>query len=67
MAPIKNLRDGRVLDGRCSMGRRINQPNDGVGGGMDVGEAIITGGTRGGRRLLTIALGGRMERRNKLK
>jgi hypothetical protein len=39
------------------MGRRNNQPNDCVSGGMDVGEVIITGGTRGGRRLL-IALGG---------
>jgi hypothetical protein len=39
------------------MGQRNNQPNDGDGGGMDVGEAIKTGGTRGGVRLL-IALGG---------
>ncbi len=39
------------------MGRRNNQPNDGDGGGIDVGEAIKTGGTRGGGRLL-IALGG---------
>jgi hypothetical protein len=36
MAPIKKMRDGRgasVLDGRCSMDLRNNQPNDGVGGG----------------------------------
>jgi hypothetical protein len=39
------------------MGRHNNQPNDGDGGGMDVGEAIKTGRTRGGGRLL-IALGG---------
>ncbi len=45
------------MDGRCSMGGRNNQLNDGLGGGMDVGEAIIMGGTRGGGRLL-IAFGG---------
>ena len=39
------------------MGWRNNQPNDGVGSGMGVGEAINTGGTRGGG-LLFIALGG---------
>jgi hypothetical protein len=39
------------------MSRHNNQPNNNVGGGLDVGEAIITGGTHGGRRLL-IALGG---------
>ena len=39
------------------MGRRNNQPNDGVGDGMGVGEAMKMGGTRGGGRLL-IALGG---------
>ena len=46
-----------VLDGHCSMGQRNNQPNNDVGGGMGVGEAIQTGRTRGGGRLL-IALGG---------
>ena len=46
-----------VLDGNCSMGQSNNQPNNGVGGGMGVGEAMQTGGTRGGGRLL-IALGG---------
>jgi hypothetical protein len=40
------------------MGRHNNQPNNNVDGGMDVGEAIIMGGMRGGRRLL-IALGGK--------
>ena len=45
------------MDGRCSLDRCNNQPNDVDGGGMDVGEAIKTGGTRGGGRLL-IALGG---------
>jgi hypothetical protein len=40
------------------MGRRNNQPNDGVGSGMGIGEAMKTGGTRGGGRLL-IALGGK--------
>ena len=39
------------------MGQRNNQPNGGVGGGIDVGEAMKMGGTRGGGRLL-IALGG---------
>jgi hypothetical protein len=28
-----------------------NQPNDGVGGGGGVGEAMRTGGTRGGGRV----------------
>ena len=40
------------------MGRRNNQPNDGVGSGMGIGEAMKMGGTRGGR-LLLIALGGK--------
>jgi hypothetical protein len=39
------------------MGRRNNQPNNDVGGGTYDGEGTITGGMRGGRRLL-IALGG---------
>ena len=57
--PSKNCETGGapVLDGRFSMDRRNNQPNDGVDGEMDVGEAIKTGGTRGGG-LLLIALGG---------
>jgi hypothetical protein len=47
------------------MGRRNNQPNDGVGGGMDAGEANKMGGTRGGGRLL-IALGGKWsDKKNK--
>jgi hypothetical protein len=46
-----------VLDGRCSMDLRNNQPNDGVGGGVGGGEEIRTGGTRGGGRLV-IVLGG---------
>jgi hypothetical protein len=50
MAPIKNLREG--------MGRCNNQPNNSISGGVDVGEAIIMGGTLGGRGLL-IALGGK--------
>ncbi len=45
------------MDGHFSMGQRNNQPNDGAGGGMDAGEAIKTGGMRGGGHLL-IALGG---------
>ena len=39
------------------MGRRNNQPNDGVGSGMGVGEAMQMGGMRGGG-LLLIASGG---------
>ena len=39
------------------MGQCNNQPKNGVGGGMGVGEAMQTGGGRGGGRLL-IALGG---------
>ncbi len=46
-----------VLDGRCSMDLRNNQPNDGVGSGGDGGEEICTSGTRGGGRLVII-LGG---------
>ena len=36
-----------------------NQPNDGVGGGEGVGEAMRTGGTRGGG-CLPIVLGGEL-------
>jgi hypothetical protein len=34
MAPIEKLGDGRApaLNGRCSISRRNNQTNDGVGG-----------------------------------
>ena len=39
------------------MGQRNNQPNNGFGVGVGVGEAMQMGGTRGGGRLL-IALGG---------
>ena len=44
------------------MKERNNQPNDDLGGGWDVGEAMRQGGTcRGGR--LPIIWGGRIERR----
>jgi hypothetical protein len=54
-----------VLDGRFSMGRRNNRPNDGVGGGMDAGEAIKTGGMRGGGRLfVTLGAGEWSDKKN---
>jgi hypothetical protein len=60
MVPIKKLSDGRstclgwpLLNGSTQQ----SKPNDGVNGGMDVGEVIKMGGTCGGGRLL-IALGG---------
>ena len=34
-----------------------NQPNDGVGGGGGVGEAMLTGGTRGGGRVPIVSGG----------
>ena len=40
-----------LLGGRHLKGRRDNQPIDGVGGGGGTGEAMRTGGTRGGGRL----------------
>ena len=44
------------------MKERNNQPNDDLGGGWDIGEAMRQGGTcRGGR--LPIIWGGRIERR----
>ena len=46
-----------ALNGRCSIVQRNNQPNDGVGGGGGIGEAMRTGGTRGEGRL-PIVLGG---------
>ena len=48
------------------MGRCKNQPNNGFRGGGGFGEGIQTGGTCGGRPLLFV-LGGRIERRKKLK
>jgi len=38
----------------AKMGRRNNQPNDGVGCGGSVGEEMRTGGTRGGGRFLVV-------------
>jgi hypothetical protein len=46
-----------VLGGRHLKGTRNNQPNDGFGGGGGVGEAIRTGGTRGGGRLPIVSGG----------
>ena len=61
MAPIDELSVGGapVLGGRHSKGKRDNQPNDGVGGGGSFGEAMRTGGTRGGG-CLPIVLGGEL-------
>jgi hypothetical protein len=42
-----------ILGGRHLKGRRDNQPIDGVGGGGGTGEAMRTGGTRGGGLLPT--------------
>jgi hypothetical protein len=47
------------------MGRRNNQPNNNVGGGMYVGEVIVMGGTRGGRRLLIALCGEWSDEKNK--
>jgi hypothetical protein len=45
-----------ALNGRCSMGRCNNQPNNGVGeGGRGIGEAIRTVRTRGGGCLLIVS------------
>ncbi len=48
-----------VLGGRHLKLKRDNQPKDGVGGGGGFGEAIRTGGKRGGGRL-PIVLGGEL-------
>jgi hypothetical protein len=51
MAPMEKLRDGRstpILGGCLSLEICNNQPNDGVGGGEGVGEAMRMGGTRWG-------------------
>ncbi len=44
-----------ALNGRCSMGRCNNQPNDDVGEGGGIGEAISTVRTRGGGCLLVVS------------
>ena len=61
MTPIEKLREGGtpVLDGRCSMVRYNNQPNNGVSGGGSIGEEVQLGGTRGGGCLL-VDLGNEM-------
>jgi hypothetical protein len=46
-----------VLGGRHLERRRDNQPIDGVGGLGSTGEAMRTGGTRGGERLPIISGG----------
>jgi hypothetical protein len=43
-----------ALNGRCSIVRRNNQTNDGVGSEGLIGEEICTGGTRGGGRSLIV-------------
>ena len=53
-----------VLGGRHLEKRRDNQPIDGVGGVGSTGEAMRTGGTRGGGRL-PIVSGGEFEGRKK--
>ena len=44
-----------ALNGRCSMGRCNSQPNDDVGEGGGIGEAIRTVRTRGGGCLLVVS------------
>ncbi len=44
-----------VLGGRHLKIKRDNQPKDGVVGGWGIGEAIRTGGTRGGGRLTIVS------------
>ena len=46
-----------VLGGHHLKGTRNNQPNDGFGRGGGLGEAIRTGGTRGGGRLPIVSGG----------
>ena len=53
-----------VLGGRHLKIKRDNQPKDGFGGGGGFGEAIRTGGTRGGGRL-PIVSGGEWSDENK--
>ena len=54
--PSKNERgaEHRSWMAVAKMGRRNNQPNDGVGCGGSVGEEMRTGGTRGGGRFLVV-------------
>ncbi len=53
-----------VLGGRHSKGKRANQPNDGVGVGGGFGEAMQTGGTRGGGRLPIVSGGELRDEKN---
>ena len=46
-----------ALNGRCSIVRSNNQPNDGFGGGGGIGEAMRTGGTCVGGRLPIVSGG----------
>ena len=41
-----------ALNGRCSIVRRNNQPNDGVVGGGGIEEVMRRGGTHGGGRFI---------------
>jgi hypothetical protein len=54
-----------VLGGRHLKIKRDNQPKDGVGGGGGFGEAIRTGGTRGGGRLPIVSGGELRDEKNK--
>ena len=68
MAPMEKLRDGRstpILGGCLSLEICNNQPNDGVGGGEGVGEAMRMGGTRWGGYMCTHRFGRQLERQIK--
>jgi len=54
-----------VLGGRHLKMKRDNQPKDGVGGGGGFGEAIRTGGARGGGRLPIVSGGELRDEKNK--
>ena len=54
-----------VLGGHHLKGTRNNQPNDGFGRGGGLGEAIRTGGTRGGGRLPIVSGGELRDEKNK--
>ena len=54
-----------VLGGRHLKIKRDNQPKDGVGGVGGTGEAMRTGGTRGGGRLPIVSGGELRDEKNK--
>ncbi len=68
MAPINKLSDWRSTDLGWPLLKDIcnNQPNDGVGGGGGVGEAMQTGGTRGGGPSLVVLSDEWSDEKNKI-